>query len=390
MTKLASNRDKRIVLMILDSVGVGELPDASEYGDEGAHTLGHIAETVDGFDLPNLRRMGLGNIEGLPQIEATDSPQADFGRMIEQSKGKDTATGHWEFVGIVMEEPFRTFPDGFDDEIVDSFCEAIGVEGVLGNKAESGTVIIEELGREHKKTGKPIVYTSADPVFQIAAHEEVIPVETLYEWCEKAYDIVIPRGLSRVIARPFVGTWPDYERTSRRKDYTFPPPKKTVLDALQEAGVRTTGVGKIGNIYAHQGLDDEIKTEDNDHGVEVTLNCLGDRSGLIFTNLVDFDAKYGHRRNPEGYADALMRFDDQLPLLLQAMEHGDVLIITADHGNDPTYEGTDHTREYVPLLVYEKNGESGADLGTRHSFADVGASIADFFDVYWDVGESFL
>ena len=390
MAEVAPNRDKRVVLMVLDSVGIGELPDAAEYGDEGAHTLGHIAEVIDGFDLPNMRRMGLGNIEGLPQIDAVDAPLASFGRMVEQSRGKDTTTGHWEFAGIVLDEPFRTFPDGFDDEIIDEFCEAIGVDGVLGNKAASGTVIIEELGQEHEETKKPIVYTSADPVFQIAAHEEVIPIETLYDWCEKAYDIVIPRGLSRVIARPFVGQWPDYERTARRKDYTFPPPQKTVLDALQHAGVHTTGVGKIGNIYAHQGLDDEIKTRDNDHGVEVTLSCLGDRSGLIFVNLVDFDSKYGHRRNPRGYADALMRFDDQLPVLLQAMDRGDLLIITADHGNDPTFKGTDHTREYVPLLVYEKGAETGGDLGTRDSFADVGASVADFYGVDWEVGESFL
>lgn len=380
----------RVVLMVLDSVGVGELPDAADYGDEGSHTLGHIAESVEGFELPNLERMGLGNIEGLPQIEATEEPAASFGRMVEQSKGKDTATGHWEFAGIIMDEPFRTFPEGFDDEIVEAFKEAIGVDGVLGNRAESGTVIIEELGREHEETGKPIIYTSADPVFQIAAHEDVIPVETLYQWCEKAYDIVIPAGLSRVIARPFVGTWPDYERTSKRKDYTFPPPEPTVLEALQKGGVKTTGVGKIGNIYAHQGLDDEIKTEDNDHGVEVTLNCLADRDGLIFTNLVDFDAKYGHRRNPQGYGEALMRFDGQLPVILQAMDKGDLLIITADHGNDPTFRGTDHTREYVPLLVYEKGGQNGRDLGTRATFADIGASIADYFDVHWEVGQSFL
>ena len=384
------NADKRVVLLVLDSVGVGELPDAAEYGDVGSHTLGHIAEVVDGFKLPHLEQMGLGNIEGLPQIPAVETPRASFGRMIEQAQGKDTATGHWEFVGIVMDEPFRTFPEGFDEEIIDAFCEAIGVDGVLGNKAASGTVIIEELGREHIATGKPIVYTSADPVFQIAAHEDVVDIETLYQWCEAAYEIAIPAGMSRVIARPFVGEWPDFERTSRRKDYTFPPPRDTVLDALQAAGVRTTGVGKIGNIFASQGLTDEIKTDDNDHGVEMTIHCLGDRNGLIFVNLVDFDSKYGHRRNPQGYGDALMRFDDQLPVILQAMDEGDLLIITADHGNDPTYRGTDHTREYVPLLVYEKGGTNGRDLGTRATFADIGASVADFFGVDWAEGTSFL
>lgn len=381
---------KRVVLVVLDSVGVGELPDAADYGDVGSNTLGHIAEVVEGFGLPNLERMGLGNIEGLPQIQGVERPTANFGRMAEAAIGKDTATGHWEFVGLVMEKPFRTFPEGFDQEIIDAFCEAIGVEGVLGNKAASGTVIIEELGREHIKTGKPIVYTSADPVFQIAAHEEVVPLETLYEWCEKAYEIAIPAGMSRVIARPFVGEWPDFVRTANRKDFTLPPPRETVLDALVKGGVRTTGIGKIGNIYAHQGLTDEIETLDNDHGVEVTLQCIGDREGLIFVNLVDFDAKYGHRRNPQGYGEALMRFDEQVPSIQEAMEDGDLLIITADHGNDPTFKGTDHTREYVPLLVWEKGGENGRDLGTRATFADVGASVADYFGVSWGVGTSFL
>ncbi len=377
--------------MVLDSVGIGALPDADEFGDTGSDTLGHIAEVVDGFDLPNLRRLGIGNIEGVDRLDAVDAPTASYGRMIEQSNGKDTSTGHWEMTGIIMDEGFRTFPDGFGDEIIDEFCDTIGVDGVLGNKPESGTVIIEELGKQHESTGQPIVYTSADPVFQIAAHEDVVDVDTLYQWCQAAYDIVIPRGISRVIARPFVGEWPDYERTSRRKDFACPAPDTTLLDALQEAGIRTTGVGKIGDIYSGQGLDDQIKTEDNDHGVEVTLNCLGDRNGLIFVNLVDFDSKFGHRRNPDGYANCLMRFDDQLSVLLQALDDGDLLIITADHGNDPTFRGTDHTREYVPVLAYEKGGQTnGRDLETRSTFADVGASVADFFDVDWEVGDSFL
>lgn len=391
MSERNPQRDERVVLIVLDSVGVGELPDAAEYGDVGSHTLGHIAEVVDGFDLPRLRRMGLGNIEGIPQLEPVDRPEASYGRMIERAHGKDTATGHWEFVGIVMDEPFKTFPDGFDQEIIDAFCKAIGVDGVLGNKAASGTEIIKDLGEEHIKTGLPIVYTSADPVFQIAAHEDVVDIDTLYKWCKAAYDIVIPAGLSRVIARPFVGDAPEFTRTSNRKDFTFPPPRETVLDVLKNAGVRTTAIGKIGNIYASQGLTDEIKTTDNDEGVEKTIHCLGDRRGLIFTNLVDFDSKYGHRRNPQGYGDALMRFDDQLKPILQAMDEGDLLIITADHGNDPTFRGTDHTREYVPLLVYQIGGDSnGRDLGTRATFADIGASIADFFGVEWHEGESFL
>ncbi len=382
---------KRAVFIVLDSVGIGELPDAADFGDEGAHTLGHIAETVEGFDVPNLRRLGLGNVEGCPQLPGVESPQGNFGRMAEVSQGKDTATGHWEFAGCILDEPFKTFmEDGFPQQWIDEFIEKTGCGGVLGNKAASGTVIIKELGKEHERTGWPIVYTSADPVFQIAAHQDVVGFETLYEWCEIAYDLVIPRGLSRVIARPFVGEWPEYTRTHHRKDYALPPPKETVLDRLHEEGVYVTGVGKIGNIYAHRGMSDEIHTKDNDDGVRVTLECIGDREGLIFTNLVDFDAKYGHRRNPQGYAEALERFDEQLPEIMSALDDGDLLIISADHGNDPTYRGTDHTREYVPLLTLRKGGTIGRDLGTRRSFADIGATIAEFFDVHWPIGDSFL
>ncbi|MFW5967929.1 MAG: phosphopentomutase, partial [Persicimonas sp.] len=260
--------DKRAILLVLDSVGIGELPDAADFGDVGADTLGHIAQTVEGFDVPNLRSLGLGNIEGVDDLEPVDEPCANFGRMAEQSPGKDTTSGHWEFAGVLMDKPFRTFPEGFPDDIIEEFCERAGVDGVLGNKPESGTVIIEELGREHAETGKPIVYTSADPVFQIAAHMDVVDLETLYEWCEIAYDIVVPRGISRVIARPFVGEWPDYTRTSDRKDFSFPPPKQTVMEALNEHGIEVTGVDKIGNIYSDRGITDSIKTEDNDHGVE--------------------------------------------------------------------------------------------------------------------------
>lgn len=382
---------KRAVFIVLDSVGIGELPDAAAFGDEGSHTLGHIAETVEGFDVPNLRRLGLGNIDGCPQLPGVDAPRGNYGRMTEVSQGKDTATGHWEFAGCVLDEPFKTFlDDGFPQAWIDEFVEATGCGGVLGNKAASGTVIIKELGKEHERTGWPIVYTSADPVFQIAAHQDVVDLDTLYEWCEIAYDLVIPRGLSRVIARPFVGDWPDYTRTHHRKDYALPPPKETVLDRMHGEGVFITGIGKIGNIYAHRGMSDEIHTRDNDDGVRQTLACIEDRDGLIFTNLVDFDAKYGHRRNPEGYAGALETFDGQLPAILDALDEGDLLIISADHGNDPTYRGTDHTREYVPLLALRKGGPTGCDLGTRASFADIGATLAHFFDVEWDVGDSFL
>lgn len=382
---------KRAVLIVLDSVGIGELPDAADFGDVGSHTLGHIADVVDSFEIPNLKAYGLGNIEGCPQVPGVEAPRGNFGRMAEVSIGKDTATGHWEFVGCVLDEPFQTFMEsGFPADIIDEFVAKTGCGGVLGNIAASGTVIIKDLGREHERTKYPIVYTSADPVFQIAAHEDVIDLATLYRWCEIAYDIVIPRGLSRVIARPFVGEWPNYERTHHRQDYALPPPKETALDRMFGAGVAITGIGKIGNIYAHRSMSDEIHTIDNDDGVRRTLECIGDRDGLIFTNLVDFDAKYGHRRNPQGYARCLEEFDAQLPGIVEALDEGDLLLITADHGNDPTYRGTDHTREYVPLLAMVKGGASGRDLGTRTSFADVGATLADFFGVDWEIGDSFL
>lgn len=394
---------KRAVVIVLDSVGIGELPDAAAYGDVGSDTLGHIAEVVPGFDLPNLRALGLANIEGVKNLEPVAAPAAGFGRMAEKSHGKDTATGHWEFVGIILDEPFRTFPDGFGADILDEFIRRTGVGGVLGNRAESGTVILDELGEEHMRTGWPIVYTSADPVFQIAAHEDVVPLETLYKWCEIAYDIVIPKGQSRVIARPFVGSGAGkFERTANRRDFTFPPPQETVLDRLQAGGVRVTGVGKIGNIYAQQGIDDDIHTLHNDDGVAKTIQCIQEhprsQPNLIFTNLVDFDAKYGHRRNPEGYGRALEAFDAQLPAIIDALAPGDLLIITADHGNDPTYRGTDHTREYVPVLAYikgveggaESGVESGVDLGTRATFADIGATVAAYFGIAWPVGTSFL
>lgn len=382
---------KRAVLIVLDSVGIGELPDAADFGDLGSHTLGHIAEAVPDFEIPNLRAYGLGNIEGCPQISGVEAPLANYGRMVELSIGKDTATGHWEFVGCVLDEPFQTFMErGFPDDILDEFIARTGCGGVLGNIAASGTVIINDLGPEHERTKWPIVYTSADPVFQIAAHEDVIDLDTLYRWCEIAYDIVIPRGLSRVIARPFIGAHPNYERTHHRVDYALPPPKETALDRMFAAGVSITGVGKIGNIYAHRAMSEEIHTVDNDDGVRRTLECIRGRDGLIFTNLVDFDAKYGHRRNPVGYARCLEAFDAQLPGIVDALDDGDLLMITADHGNDPTYRGTDHTREYVPIISLVKGGTAGRELGTRDSFADVGATLAEYFDVPWEVGESFL
>ena len=381
MTSTNNPSRRRVIFVMLDSVGIGEAPDAEAFGDAGADTLGHIAETV-GLEVPNLAALGLGNIRALEGVAPASEPSGVYGRLQEQSQGKDTSTGHWEFCGLVTDKGFRTFPEGFPDEILDRFIAETGVPGVLGNKPASGTVIIEELGREHVATGKPIVYTSADPVFQIAAHENVVPVETLYKWCKIAYDIVIPAGQSRVIARPFVGEWPNYTRTYNRKDFAVPPPEPTLLDALVEAGINVTGVGKIGNIFSDQGISESIHTHGNDHGVEVTLECVrSEREGLIFTNLVDFDALYGHRRNPQGYADCLAAFDRQLPELVDALEPGDLLILSADHGNDPTFPGTDHTREYVPIIVTGPGVAKGVDLGIRGSFADVGQTIAEYLGI---------
>jgi phosphopentomutase len=381
---------KRAVVIVLDSVGVGALPDAASFGDEGSHTLGHILETIPDLALPNLCQLGLGNIAGLNGLESVADPDGHFGRMVEVSHGKDTATGHWEFVGCVLEEPFQTFMQGFPEDLLDRFVRETGCGGVLGNRAVSGTVIIEELGREHQRTALPIVYTSADPVFQIAAHEDVVDIETLYSWCKVAYDLVIPMGLSRVIARPFVGEWPDFERTHRRKDFTYPPPKPTVLESLTEAGIDVTGIGKIGSIFAYRGITDDRPTRDNEHGIDETIQCIRDREGLIFTNLVDFDAKYGHRRDPVGYGRALEAFDRRLPEILDALHPGDLLMITADHGNDPTFRGTDHTREYVPILACIVGSGGGQHLGTRSSFADLGATLAEYFQVDWKVGNGFL
>lgn len=383
--------------IVLDSVGIGALPDAADYGDVGADTLGHIAAHRGGLALPNLQALGLGNVPrdgdpllGCPPVEA---PRAAFGRMAERAFGKDTATGHWEFMGLVLDAPFRTFPDGFPPEIVEPFLAGIGRDKVLGNKAASGTVILDELGEEHLRTGAPIVYTSADPVFQIAAHEDIVPVETLYRWCEVAFDIVIPAGQSRVIARPFTGQPGAFTRTHRRKDFALSPPRPTYLDDLARHGVSTLGIGKIASIYSGQGIADERHTRDNADGIGATLDAMNDRShDFVFTNLVDFDMLYGHRRNPDGYAACLEAFDAALPALLDAQRPGDLLIVSADHGNDPTYRGTDHTREFVPLLVVGGGLAPGTPLGTRASFADIGRSICDFFGAVTDneAGTSFL
>ncbi|MBM7555259.1 phosphopentomutase [Halanaerobacter jeridensis] len=374
------NQINRVNVIVLDSVGIGYLPDAEKFGDEGAATLPHIAEMVNGLDLPNLEQLGLGNLAEIKGVNKVEDPKASFGRMKEQSNGKDTTTGHWELAGLVSQEPFPTYPDGFPEEVMEEFHEAIGRES-LGNKPASGTVIIEELGEEHLSTAKPIVYTSADSVFQIAAHEEVISVDELYEMCRKAREILQgEHAVARVIARPFVGELGDFTRTANRKDFSLEPPQDTVLDILKENDKDVLAVGKIENIFVEKGITDAVHTKDNMDGVDKTLEYLReDNEGLIFSNLVDFDQKYGHRRNPEGYAQALKDFDQRLPEIIDALNDDDLLMIVADHGCDPTYTGTDHTREYVPLLAY--GAETGVDLGTRDTFADLAATIADIFSV---------
>ena len=378
----------RFVVIVLDSLGVGELPDAAAYGDVGSHTLGNMARAVGGLKVPHLEAMGLGNItiaEGvIPQMQ----PTAAYGKLAETSPAKDTTTGHWELMGIQLNKPFPLYPDGFPAEVMERFEAEIG-RSTLANYPASGTVILDELGEEHVHTGKPIVYTSGDSVFQIAAHEEVIPVEDLYRICRIAREIL--RGeheVSRVIARPFVGTPGKWVRTPNRHDFSVLPPEPTVLDSIKDAGMMVYGVGKIEDIFAGQGLTDAVHIQDNMDGVEETIAAMHERRepGMIFTNLVDFDAKYGHRNNPEGYAGALAEFDRRIPEIMDALADDDALVLTADHGNDPTTPSTDHSREYVPLLIacnprLPAPIRRGTNLGVRETFADLGATIADVLGV---------
>ncbi|MBH8596694.1 MULTISPECIES: phosphopentomutase [unclassified Thermoactinomyces] len=388
------NRFSRIALIVLDSVGIGALPDAAAFDDEGANTLGHIADYKKGLHLPNLAKMGLGNIAPIQGVNPVEKPAAYYAKMAEISKGKDTTTGHWEFMGIYTDKPFKTYPNGFPEELIKTFEERTGRK-VLGNKPASGTEIIKELGEEHMKTGALIVYTSADSVFQIAAHEEVVPLDELYRICEIARELTLDDRYSviRVIARPFVGEPGNFTRTANRRDYSVKPPAPTVLNYLKDAGKNVIAIGKISDIYAGEGVTEAIHTKSNMDGVDQLLRTLEkDFDGLAFVNLVDFDAKYGHRRDPEGYAAALEEFDGRLPEILAALREDDLLIITADHGNDPTHHGTDHTREYTPLLVYGKKlADVGKSLGVRETFADVGATIAHNFAVQAPpIGRSFL
>lgn len=374
---------KRVVVIVLDSVGIGEAPDAAQFGDVGSHTLGNMARVVGGLRVPHMEQMGLGNIAILEGVIPQENPTAAYGKMAEVSAGKDTTTGHWELMGLQLDRPFPLYPGGFPPEIMKPFEDQIG-RGTLGNYPASGTVIIEELGPEHLRSGKPIIYTSGDSVFQIAAHEEVIPIEELYRICHIARDLL--RGeheVSRVIARPFVGEPGAFERTANRHDYSILPPQPTVLDYLQEAGLMVYAVGKINDIFVGQGITDYVYTQSNMDGVDKTLAAIQEqkRPGLIFTNLVDFDAMYGHRNNPQGYADALAAFDEQLPEIQAALSEDDVLVLTADHGNDPTTPSTDHSREYVPILISGQSVKKGINIGVRESFVDLAATIADIFQL---------
>jgi phosphopentomutase len=377
---MPSSPFSRVILIVMDSVGVGELPDAAAYGDEGSNTVGNIAR-VRPLKVPTLRSFGLGRLVTLDDGEPP-AIAASYGRMAEQSPGKDSVTGHWEMAGLVLERPFPVFPDGFPPEMIEAFESRIGRK-VLANKAASGTGIIEELGEEHVRTGRPIVYTSADSVFQIAAHEDVVPIAQLYEWCEIGFEIAgTGRGIGRVIARPFIGRPGAWARTANRRDYALTPHAPTLLDRLHDAGIPVMAIGKIQDLFAGRGIWGAVHTASDDEGMDAIKHEVGkiDR-GLIFANLVDFDTLYGHRNDVEGYAANLERFDARLTNLLPLLHGDDLLIVTADHGNDPTTPSTDHSREYVPVFAWGEHVARGVDLGTRSTFADVGQTIADVFGV---------
>jgi phosphopentomutase len=371
----------KAIWIVLDGVGVGALPDAPSYHDEGSDTLGNLANAVGGLRLPNLQRLGLGNLHTIAGVAPVGAPLGSYGRMCERSPGKDSTTGHWELAGLVLEEPFPTYPNGFPPDLVRRFEESVG-RATIGNVVASGTAILEELGDLHVRTGNLILYTSADSVFQIAAHEDVVSVEDLYRICERARELLVPpHGVGRVIARPFTGARGHFRRTTNRKDFSLEPPGPTLLDRLAEGSVPVFGVGKVGELFAHRGFVDVVKTTSNEHGIATTIQLMkGLDEGLIFVNLVDFDTLYGHRNDPEGFARAIESFDDALEEIMGRCAKSDLLVLTADHGNDPTTPSTDHSREYVPLLAYWARGRVAA-LEVRDSFADLGATLADFFHV---------
>jgi len=381
----------RITLIVLDGAGIGAMPDAPAWGDAGSDTFGHICESRQ-LRLPNLQGLGLGNIRPLAGVPAVEAPRGGYGKCALKSNGKDTTTGHWEMAGIILERAFPTYPQGFPQPVIDEFISRTHVPGILGNVPASGTEIIKELGAEHVQTAKPIVYTSGDSVFQIAAHEEIISLERLYEICEIARDML--RGeheVGRVIARPFLGQPGSFYRTENRHDYAVPPPRENLLPLLSENGFDVVSIGKIASIYDSQGVTQDLTAKNNQQSIDQTIRALNeDTRGLIFSNLVDFDMLYGHRRDTEGYARALEHFDERWPEIEAAMNDGDLVMITSDHGNDPTYPGTDHTREYAPLVVYGKQARSGVDLGTRDSLSDIGHTIAENFGLKLNAGKSFL
>ncbi|MDX8290752.1 phosphopentomutase [Metabacillus indicus] len=384
---------KRVFLIVMDSVGIGEAPDAADFGDKGSHTLGHIAEHMKGLNMPNMAKLGLSNIEEIEGIPVQEKPQAFYTKMKEASNGKDTMTGHWEIMGLRIDTPFKVFPDGFPDELISAIEEKTGRK-VIGNKPASGTEILDELGEEHMKTGALIVYTSADSVLQIAAHEDIIPIEEQLKICEMAREMTLDEKymVGRVIARPFVGNPGNFKRTANRHDYALKPFERTVMNELQDGGLDVIAIGKISDIYDGEGITDALRTKSNMDGMDkIAETADRDFTGLSFVNLVDFDALFGHRRDPEGYGLALEEYDARLPELMSKLNEDDLLIITADHGNDPVHHGTDHTREYVPLLAYSPRMKQGTELPVRETFADIGATIADNFKVTMPKhGKSFL
>ncbi|WP_010172976.1 phosphopentomutase [Bacillus coahuilensis] len=384
---------KRVHLIVMDSVGIGEAPDAEKFNDKGSHTLCHIAEHMNGLKMPHLEKLGLSNIEEIKGIQIQDTPLAYYTKMEEASVGKDTMTGHWEIMGLNIDTPFKVYPEGFPQELLDELEEKTGRK-IIGNKPASGTAILDELGPEHMETGAMIVYTSADPVLQIAAHEEVIPLEELYKICEIAREITNKEEylVGRVIARPFIGEPGNFKRTSNRHDYALTPYDRTVMNELKDGGLDVLAIGKISDIYNGEGVTESIRTVSNMDGMDKLADVMErDFTGLSFVNLVDFDALFGHRRDPQGYGEALEEFDARLPEVLEKLSEDDLLIITADHGNDPIHQGTDHTREYVPLLVYSKRFTNPSELPIRKTFADIGATIADNFNVKLPAfGTSFL
>lgn len=384
---------KKIHVVVMDSVGIGEAPDAAQFGDVGAHTLGHIAEKMNGLTMPNMESFGLANIEPLQGMQAVDAPKAYYGKMQEASVGKDTMTGHWEIMGLNIDKPFKVYPEGFPAELIAELEQRTGRK-VLCNKPASGTQVIDDFGQEHMDTGAIIVYTSADPVLQIAAHEEIIPLEELYKICEIARELTLqPEYLvGRVIARPFIGTPGNFTRTPNRHDYALKPFGRTTMNALKDAGLDVIAIGKISDIFNGEGVTDAVRTKNNMDGMDQFAKVARrDFHGISFLNLVDFDANFGHRRDPLGYGNALQEFDARLPEILEAMTEDDLLMITADHGNDPTFSGTDHTREYVPLIIYSPRFKGGSELALRETFADIAATVAENFNVEAPpFGKSFL